>query len=502
MQQVLLPTRASAMPVSGSIQTTVTAPDLRPLRTALCSDTTLVESTISVSAHPASDQLARPLTLAQWVSSDAAIASSQSVTTFGNTDSAVMQAASLSGQVDADNQSGLRSRNLKSALLSPALVFAPVMYDPESSQKQYWSRTKLIYHDTLRGVKKYGTFILLIFLAAIVGTSIGIGWSLRLRTSDGLGDNDLVSYAALHNYTNFWLTLNATLVNIDPSMQVMTLDWQIDGVSKLHGLVDCVEDPSCPDVNLYFDQNLLATTSFPASNIIGPRPVFTLNGTNWLSLNKSTDERPNTARFRTDVLIFNAGPERTVQSYPFDKYNAKLAMFAMTIPDNQTVGIFVGSTSGIAVGYNAELTDSGVTPDNMTYIKDIEITRGLVIRIYAIFIVIAIWMVTLTFVVAGVAVVVLGKGIRAEVLVLPIATLFAFTQLRGTLPGAPTGFGADIDFVGILPCLALLTLCSVFMTAIFLFRNPEQNSKTYEVLFTDKSTGQVAFAVGGRDKSV
>lgn len=49
---------------------------------------------------------------------------------------------------------------------------------------------------------------------------------------------------------------------------------------------------------------------------------------------------------------------------------------------------------------------------------------------------------------ASLMAVVLGKGVAAEVLVLPVATLFAFTQLRGTLPGAPPGFGASfVDFL-------------------------------------------------------
>lgn len=50
-------------------------------------------------------------------------------------------------------------------------------------------------------------------------------------------------------------------------------------------------------------------------------------------------------------------------------------------------------------------------------------------------------LVTLTFIMACVTSVFFGKGIRADILVLPVATLFAFTQLRGTLPGAPEGFG-------------------------------------------------------------
>jgi len=150
-------------------------------------------------------------------------------------------------------------------------------------------------------------------------------------------------------------------------------------------------------------------------------------------------------------------------------------MFA-SLPDNVTfpqVGIV--STSGIAVGFKAELdaNDSGAYDDG-TYQSVLTITRGPVIRVYAIAIVIAIWLVTLTFLATCVAVVFLHRSMSATVLVLPIATLFAFTQLRSTLPGAPTGFGADIDFVGILPCLAIITFCAVLMTGIFLFGNPEK----------------------------
>ena len=50
-------------------------------------------------------------------------------------------------------------------------------------------------------------------------------------------------------------------------------------------------------------------------------------------------------------------------------------------------------------------------------------------------------LVTLTFMATCVMSVFFGKGISSGVLVLPMGTLFAFTQLRGTLPGAPEGFG-------------------------------------------------------------
>jgi hypothetical protein len=36
---------------------------------------------------------------------------------------------------------------------------------------------------------------------------------------------------------------------------------------------------------------------------------------------------------------------------------------------------------------------------------------------------------------------------RGEVLVIPVTTLFAFTQLRGSMPGAPAGFGTDLNHI-------------------------------------------------------
>lgn len=53
-------------------------------------------------------------------------------------------------------------------------------------------------------------------------------------------------------------------------------------------------------------------------------------------------------------------------------------------------------------------------------------------------------MITLIFLQSTVTIVIFGYPQQAEVLVVPVATLFAFTGLRGTMPGAPAGFGAIV----------------------------------------------------------
>ncbi|KAH9935506.1 uncharacterized protein B0H18DRAFT_414920 [Fomitopsis serialis] len=184
---------------------------------------------------------------------------------------------------------------------------------------------------------------------------------------------------------------------------------------------------------------------------------------------------------------------RSAQSYPFDKYTSLLVFFAQSVGDNLTVPIDFGDTRGIAFGYNAKLDiyTSGDAAYDVT-VKNL-VTRGQVIRIYALIIVIGIWMITITFVLACIVCVFLGKGVRVEVLVLPVTTLYAFTQLRGTMPGAPGGFGADIDFVGIRACLALLTFSSVFICAVFLFRNPEENTpRWHHLLHAGQANGYYA----------
>ncbi|KZT23900.1 hypothetical protein NEOLEDRAFT_1170427 [Neolentinus lepideus HHB14362 ss-1] len=287
--------------------------------------------------------------------------------------------------------------------------------------------------------------------------SVPLGWALRLRPFE-----DAVASG------NEMVELEASLISISSDKQSMTIDWNI--YMSGYGCGNYTNTT----MSLFFDENLLRSSSSsgssPPNNNRPSTPVFVLNTAEACS----SDTFANSPYFRTDIAIISA-PGRTAQSYPFEKYTAEIFMFA-SLPDNVTfpqVGIV--STSGIAVGFKAELdaNDSGAYDDG-AYQSVLTITRGPVIRVYAIAIVIAIWLVTLTFLATCVAVVFLHRSMSATVLVLPIATLFAFTQLRSTLPGAPTGFGADIDFVGILPCLAIITFCAVLMTGVFLFGNPEK----------------------------
>ncbi|KAK0493737.1 hypothetical protein EDD18DRAFT_1356194 [Armillaria luteobubalina] len=40
------------------------------------------------------------------------------------------------------------------------------------------------------------------------------------------------------------------------------------------------------------------------------------------------------------------------------------------------------------------------------------------------------------------------------------------------MPGAPEGFGDILDFVGLLPCLILLSISAITMIGVYLFADP------------------------------
>ncbi|PBK88205.1 hypothetical protein ARMGADRAFT_1084853 [Armillaria gallica] len=79
-----------------------------------------------------------------------------------------------------------------------------------------------------------------------------------------------------------------------------------------------------------------------------------------------------------------------------------------------------------------------------------------------------------------IATVFFGFRQRNEIVVVPIGTVFAFTQLRSSMPGAPDGFalpGDVLDFYGLLPCLILLSISAIAMVGIYLFANPDDPSR-------------------------
>ncbi|KAF8989864.1 hypothetical protein BDQ17DRAFT_1434177 [Cyathus striatus] len=133
------------------------------------------------------------------------------------------------------------------------------------------------------------------------------------------------------------------------------------------------------------------------------------------------------------------------------------------------INVDVDFTEGVAVGFK---TISNVTLSNghYVYVNEISLQRSGLVKTYVLTIVIGIWLVTLTFIGSAMKIMFRFEQPK-EIFAIPITTLFAFTSLRGTMPSAPAGFGAIIDFAGLLPCLAIITVTSVVLLAYTVISN-------------------------------
>jgi hypothetical protein len=259
----------------------------------------------------------------------------------------------------------------------------------------------------------------------------------------------------------------------------MVLDWQIynDSDCDQLGSKNSNNASICsPFVKIFFDPNILRNTadpSNPADNNIPTNPVFLWNAT----ANNSDDDRPNIPAFRTTMTLLRTGTATGVnqQYYPFDSYSCDLSIFAQQADTNDTVGVRIHSTSGVAVGYNAKTQGARTAADTSPDMNDvIAISRSGLVRSYVLVIVITMWAITLVFVLATILSIIFGYRQKVELLAIPVTVLFAFPQLRSSMPGAPLG-GTIVDYVGVLPCLALTSLCAALTLAFVVFVDPEEN---------------------------
>ncbi|KAF8192101.1 hypothetical protein BJ912DRAFT_849126 [Pholiota molesta] len=283
------------------------------------------------------------------------------------------------------------------------------------------------------------------------------------------------------------ILMEVVLVNADPKSQTVTLDWTFMGEET--SPCNTADLAGCTNVNLFFDSNLLAKGPDPIRNSNRPTtPIFIHNATA-LAVN---DVVANTPTFRTDLAMFSpADRSSALIYYPFDVYSVYIFIFARDADTNETIGIKIARTRGIADGFKTFLyTRPNVTvPQGMLDIV-IDLQRGNLVRTFSVTATIAIWMITLMLLLVMFTCVFFGFRQRGEVLVIPVATLFAFTQLRNSMPGAPSGFALSSDFVDLLPCLALLSLSAAITLGAFILSDPtaKNTALSWDLLCTYKSS--------------
>ncbi|KAK0229572.1 hypothetical protein EDD85DRAFT_794056 [Armillaria nabsnona] len=258
--------------------------------------------------------------------------------------------------------------------------------------------------------------------------------------------------------------LNADLVSADLKQRTVVLDWSI---------VDdtCLYSGDCANINIYFSANLLqqsnTNSSKPSDNNKPTDPTFIWNITADLS-----DAYSDFAMFQTVAAIFNpftsddSSPSTHPISHSHTSYAAVVFCFAEDASTNSPVQLHLTNTSGLIGGLKiqADVLDSTQIDNSFPELVlfQIDLQRATLVKWYCI-------VITITFC--------FGFQQRNEIVVVPIGVVFAFIQLRSTMPGAPDGFGHILDFVGVLPCLVLMSICAVTMVGIYIFTDPAKDSR-------------------------
>ncbi|RXW17704.1 hypothetical protein EST38_g8158 [Candolleomyces aberdarensis] len=319
--------------------------------------------------------------------------------------------------------------------------------------------------------------------------SIGMGTTLHAREMKYPGPGNLTLFDGRT------LEFEAVLISADPKAGMMRLDWRI--LKETNSACRSDNLPACTEVDIFFDTNLLkaegtfSTQEETLSSNPPDRPIFKFNATALVL----EDRFSRTPTFRTQLALFS--PDRSDSSlifYPFDAYTAEIIFFARENRTGNTVGVSIKQTRGIAVYGIIVLLSKTPCLSVVTYIcrgletefghtfnsdvppglveATITLTRSTLVKSYSIVSTIAIWLITIILALVMITTVFFGFKQRGEVLLIPVATLFAFTQLRQSMPGAPDGFGDIVDLVGIVPCLALLALTAAFSLGAFILTDP------------------------------
>ncbi|KAJ7849750.1 hypothetical protein B0H13DRAFT_1906072 [Mycena leptocephala] len=279
---------------------------------------------------------------------------------------------------------------------------------------------------------------------------------------------------------------------VDATSRRATIDW-------FPLAMDCSESSTEMIVNIFIDPNLLAPDSNSGTDVPGSTaptsiPIFQFNITEECASTKYGSY----PIFRTVFKLTGIGGSGhlsartgTLQAYPYDEYFFQISMFAQMASTNDSVGIILGGSFGIPTNFDVILNKDNSRNDDRGLSLNFTVSRSTAVIGLVITIVVANWLVTIAFLAITVAAFMGDDKIVAEMFVLPVGTLFAFTAVRANFPGAPEGFGAVIDYYGILPNLGLITLITAVLLSRVLYKRIE-SSEGKKNLSKDAESGDNA----------
>ncbi|KAK0229630.1 hypothetical protein EDD85DRAFT_973428, partial [Armillaria nabsnona] len=290
--------------------------------------------------------------------------------------------------------------------------------------------------------------------------------------------------------TNRTIILQANVISADILQTTMVTEWSIIWDTCVNS------DPNnnCTAVNIFFDTIFSPSDprhgNGPYSNNRPTDPIFLWNATYFGQGLANFDS--NSLTFRAELTIFTDDVSY-LSAYPFDSYYADVVVFAQDVLTNDSVsvdlsasyGLITTSLSGIETTTDAVEYSLSQSTDESVFLQGLQgathiymnLRRSPLVIAYCLIITITFWMVTLVICLIMITTVFFGFRQRNEIVVVPIGTVFAFTQLRASMPGAPDGFGDILDFAGLLPCCVLLSISAITMVGIYLFADPDDPSR-------------------------
>ncbi len=163
-----------------------------------------------------------------------------------------------------------------------------------------------------------------------------------------------------------------------------------------------------------------------------------------------------------------------VNDYPFDQHEADLYLYFIN-PKND------GQSVPMSVEFNGAIPGFNVDADIIKGFDDVDnigikitITRSIITKIFAIFIMVAMWFVSITVLVMALSVLLQKRPVEAGLFTYMGALLFALPAVRNIQPGIPP-VGTLTDFLSFFWAEALIATAVVIMFYCWFTRYQPKN---------------------------
>ncbi|PPQ98279.1 hypothetical protein CVT26_013523 [Gymnopilus dilepis] len=237
------------------------------------------------------------------------------------------------------------------------------------------------------------------------------------------------------------VSLLAEFISVDPIARTMTMDWY----PTLQALNCSSSEPLIVDV---YVPNVLLDTSSPSYNTtLLDQPTIRLNST---TLCISSIQYPSfrtiskLVALRGEFSLEDTARKSTLENYPFDVYLAEIAVYTRNLKTSAVMGPKVSGSFGVAVNFEITLSQEHLNQNTQAgnLLLYFRIGRSTATQAFVVIVAVTNWLAAVAFMTICVATLVYRPHkIYAEMFVVPVGSLFAFTSIRANLPGAPTGFG-------------------------------------------------------------